>query len=141
MEKRPPIEIRAPAEPDLAFIYSSFIKSLANQRQFEKVERNLLAAMLHGLHTRLLKQGNTLVACDPADRDQVYGYIVYGVGVLYWVFTKYDFRGNGVGTALMDAAFGDRRGPVAVAIPTSASKHLNAKWGLVDAPWRIKGER
>jgi ribosomal protein S18 acetylase RimI-like enzyme len=133
----PPVAIRPARELDLPWIYSSFIKSLSNQRNLQAVEPHLLAAMLHGLCTRLLGHGTCLVACDPADDDQAYGYVMGDAGerLLYWAYIKNDFRGFHVGRRLLDALCGDVGGePIGLLISTSASRHLEGRWRLQPRP-------
>lgn len=150
----PPIAIREPRETDLPWMYSTFIRSMSNQQEIGQprecracggpigpirpVEPHLMSAMLHGLCTRIMRQGRVAVACDPKDPDQMYGWIAWRDNTLLWVFTKYDFRGNGVGTALVAHAFGSPREPFLCAIMTSSGRHLVGKWGMVDAPWALK---
>ena len=54
-----------------------------------------------------LASSEVLVACDPTDEDVVIGWICFRrPNVLHYVHVKHDFRGNGLGRALFEAAFG-----------------------------------
>jgi hypothetical protein len=131
---------------DIDFIYSSFVRSISNQYPWrakkiidnddpkkivrDGIDNNYATAANHSICTRLLKNCRTLVACDPADRDQTFGYIIYDNN-LHWIYVKYDFRSAYVGTRLMEAAFEDFIiKQIEYTIKTSAIRHLEEKWNL-----------
>jgi hypothetical protein len=137
MGRDPEIAVRSPREADLPWIYSTFIRSLANQKTYRSIEPHLLSAMLHALCTRILSHCACVVACDPDDEDQVYGYAIGDQRdrLLAWAYTKHDFRGFHVGSRLVEAMLGDLGGePVGLLLATGASRHLETKWRLVPRP-------
>lgn len=143
--KRYPLEIgiRPPTEADLPYIYSSWIKCWSNVPEMVRAEcgscgasiqrpdRGWVAAATHSVITRLLRNCACLVACDPSDRDQVFGYVVGDPKdrVLHFVYVKYPFRKAGVGTRLMQQMFGPLEG-LSYTHKTPAVRHLARKWGL-----------
>lgn len=117
---------------DLDFIYSTWVRSLGNQRPFRvNIDKNFFNAACHSLITKILTNANVLLACDPNDPEQLFGYIVFlkDPKVLFWVYTKFDFRKANVGTRLMKKAFGELSN-IEYTVDTSAIRHLTNKWDL-----------
>jgi hypothetical protein len=134
MKTTPLIAVRQARETDLPWIYSTFIKSMANQKNMKSVEPHICAAMLHSMCTRVLTHCVCVVACDPSDEDQTYAYAIGDPEhrLLVWVYTKNDFRGFRVATRLLEALLGGVGSePIGLVIATSASRHLDGKWLLV----------
>ena len=132
---------------DLDFIYSTFIKSLQNQYPFRSkkildlddtsktvrngVDKSWFTASTHAMLTQLLNNCNVIMATEPGDDDQIFGYIIYNNNVLHGIYSKFDFRNAGVGTRLMAEAFkGFKDQTIEYTINTSAIRHLETKWKL-----------
>lgn len=147
--KKYPLQIlcRPPLSSDLDLIYSTFIRSLNNQYPWrakkiidagdpkrivrDGIDKNYASTAHHSICTRLLKNCSILVACDPTDEDQTFGYVIFKDNTLFWVYSKYDFRKAGVATRLMEQAFENfKKEPIEYAIPTASIHHLRAKWNL-----------
>jgi len=134
MGSDPRIDIIQATDAIFPWIIGTFVKSLENQRSFADIDRHLARAMLRSLATRLLAH-EIVVAVDPADHDQCYGYAIGDAAnrILWWAYVKYDFRGRHVGRRLLEALLGDvGKSSISLAIPTSASRHLADKWFLVN---------
>lgn len=142
-----PITIRAAFPQDVPFILSSWIQSMFHNDPFIGTDRNWFSAAQHALSTALITKGDTLVACNPDETWQIYGWLV-GHRVprwLHFVYVKEAFRRLDVGTRLMLAAFGSFDQPIRYGIRTSCTTHYVDRWNL---EWRshilveaIKGER
>jgi GNAT superfamily N-acetyltransferase len=109
------------------------VRSLLNQRPWSGIDRNWGAASAALLAARILAKGAVLVACDPSDNDQIYGWCAVDPGkrILYYMYVKNTYRRAGVGLALMRAAFGEVGPQVRCCHWTDAAQHLKDKWGLV----------
>lgn len=148
-QKKYPLRIvlREPQSSDIDFIYSTFVRSLTNQYPWKAkkiidafddkkivrdgIDKNWAVTSAHTMCTRLMRNCSILVACDPGDYDQTFGYIMFSDGVLHWLYSKYDFRKAGVATRLMENAFPNfKKNPIDYTIKTSAIRHLVEKWKL-----------
>lgn len=132
-----PILIRQPAilteqSNDLDFIYSSWIKCVLNQKPYSVLDKSWLNAAQHSIITRLLRNCDVLIACDPQDIDQLFGYIVFDKNkrTLHWVYCKYDFRKTGVATKLMLEAFNNFEEPIEYTFESTAIKYHVKRWNL-----------
>lgn len=128
-----PMAVRPGRVSDVPFLCSSYVRSLLNQRPWAIGDRNWMASAAALLAARILGRGSVLVACDPGDPDQIYGWVACDPTsrVLYYIYVKQAFRRAGIGTALMRAAFSELGPTVRCAHRTDAARHLEAKWGLV----------
>ena len=143
-----PVAIRASVPSDEPAIYAHWINCLANQRPFSKLDTNWFSAAQHALVERLLSRCRVLVACDPEDANQLYGFVVVGwrQRVLYWVYVKLDFRRGAVATRLMRKAF-ENLGeiPIEYTTRTRAILYHQERWRLeyqshylCEESWRLK---
>lgn len=127
-----PMVVRPGRVSDVPFLCSSYVRSLLAQRPWAFGEKNWTAAAASLLAARMLGRATVLVACDPSDPDQIYGWIAGNPTsmVLYYIYVKAAFRRAGVGTTLMREAFGDD-GQVRCVHRTDAARRLADKWRLV----------
>jgi len=144
-----PIDIRPSVPADEPVIYSHWIECQSRQRPFSKLDTNWHAAGQHALIERLLKRTRVMVACDPRDPDQIYGYLVTGrPRVLYWIYVKMDFRRGAVATRLLRHVFDDLgTKPIEFTTRTCAILHHRDRWRLeyqshylCEESWRHKAE-
>lgn len=93
---------RPMSKADEAFIYNSWLKSYRDSPTVRSVPNSLYFAAHHDVIEQLLSSptANVIIACNPEDPEQIYGYGVGDVGVIHWIYVKHPFRGNGLGRAL-----------------------------------------
>lgn len=128
--------IRPATEEDLPFIYSSFVQSMNNLRVFASVNKFYMAAAHHSIMTRILHAGECLVAAHPT-LPQVYGYIIFSRGeekCLHYLYVKFPYRNEHVGTQLMTEAFGGFQDPINVTILVPQVRFYEEKWNLKPRP-------
>jgi len=102
------VQIRAATETDIGFIFNSWLKSY-KQSSFSKF---IPGAVYFDLHHKtiesILKRAKVLVAVNPADTNQIYGYIVYETvqetSVVHYCYVKESFRKMGILTLLLSEA-------------------------------------
>ena len=70
---------------------------LSSRRYFDE-HKLVIAEILARPRTR------TIVACDPARPELVYGFVCAERGVLHWLYVKESMQGNGLGRALLERA-------------------------------------
>lgn len=121
------ITIRGLLPGDIPFITSTWLKTYRNASRLKDVT---LEGLYFNEHNKLINQSlNTskiLMACDPEDKEHVFGYLVgvnrpYG-DFLHYIYTKKVFREQGIAGDLIKQ-FKSR--------PIVYNTHENMKGGLV----------
>ena len=106
----PPVAIRPVEAAAVPLIESSWKRSY--RRHLAEVSTSVYYDEMNRLVPALLARSTVLVACDPADPDQVYGYAVVEVdtrhapprAIVHYVYVKSPFRRLGVGMRLIECA-------------------------------------
>lgn len=104
--------IRPATKDDHSFIYSSWLKSFRDGPAVKGITNQTFYKEQHDLIESLLLDPTTtaLVACNPSDDSQIYGYIVASGSVLHWVYVKLTFRQFGIAKTLeLGAVKGDKK--------------------------------
>jgi GNAT superfamily N-acetyltransferase len=100
-----PIALRAVAQEDVSFIFSSWLKSFRHSLSVKNVAQPIYYSEQHKLIERLFSTSQVLVAANPNDISQIYGYIFYdqydGIYTCHYVYVKEVFRNLGVAEQLM----------------------------------------
>lgn len=102
--------VRAPVRDDMPFIYSSWLKSYSKHEDSVRMRKSTYFRYYKKVLDAILMSNKILIACNPDDAGQVYGYIVYnedahkelGVTVLHYVYVKYTFRKLGIARYLLN---------------------------------------
>jgi len=125
------IKTRPGRKLDEDFIYSSWIHCLGNVRPYCSLDKNWFSSAQHSLIDHLLDRSHVLVAHDPEDDNQIYGYLVCEPkkNVLHWVYVKQLFRRADIGTRLINQAL-NTNADIIVSIRTPTITSLSEKWGL-----------
>lgn len=108
-----PIKIREYSSSDEAFVFHSWLKTYFDALIDMKMTNGIRSDVYYkGQHNRvagLLKRGNTLIACNSEDDDQIYGWLNFedteddGV-ILHFVYVKQPFRKMGIAKRLIEIA-------------------------------------
>jgi hypothetical protein len=99
------IKIRELRPEDESFIYSTWLKSFKNSKYTGPIPNHLYWPFYSEVIKYLLGRCKTLVACNPENEKQVFGYIVYeDENIIHWVYVKRDFRRWGIGKKLHTAS-------------------------------------
>lgn len=103
--KKLPIHFRAATQEDVGFIFNSWLKSFRNSMHAKFISNTIYYTEHHKLVERLLKENKVVVACNPEDPNQLYGYIcaseVEGFFVCHYVYVKQTYRNMGLGKELL----------------------------------------
>ncbi len=143
----PPVVFREAQPADQGFIFNSWLKSFRANSEWAHA---MPAQIYYDNHKRvvaqLLHDSSVLVAANPDDPDQIFGYVVYQptlghVAVLHWLYVKHTYRRLGIGgevfrTALRLAQHDDTL-PVVGTHFTTLWSALADKWRLVFNPYVI----
>lgn len=127
--------LRHAQEADLPFLYSSFVKSMSRQPFFSRAPKDYMTNAHHSIAGKIFANTNIIVATHP-EVDETYGYICFlpEARELFYIYTKYAYRKEGVATLLMLSAFGDFAAPIKNAIATVQSKYHIERWNLEYTP-------
>jgi len=133
------VYIREADATDVNLIFSSWLKSARNIPIAGRCDNSIYYSEHHKLIERLLRRGNTLVACEPNDPGNVYGYLNYetieGLFVCHYAYIKQTFRGLGILGMLLDKA-GHRLDAAGLYThQTIAAQKLAAKYTLIYHPY------
>lgn len=109
-----PATMRLAVDDDHNFIYHSWLKSYRaswsrGHNPVRYVHKDIYYQNHKHIIADILRESITVVAVNPEDAGQIFGYIVCqptreGVGVLHYCFVKQAYRGLGVGTMLYNEA-------------------------------------
>lgn len=98
---KPPFKIRDPKGDDLAFVLNSWLKSARSVGPAKLMTNETYYGGFRDECVRKLDDGYVLVACNPEDEDQIYGWIAASNGVIHYLYVKLPFRNYGIGKALV----------------------------------------
>lgn len=123
------IGIRPRQKYDDDFIYSSWIHCLGNIRPYCNLDKNWFTSAQHALISQLLERSTVVIAHDPEDENQIYGYMVCEPkkNILHWVYVKQLFRRAHIGTRLLEKALSD---DIVASIRTPTINSLSEKWNI-----------
>lgn len=98
--------LRKVIRADIPFITSSWLESFRNAPMVRGVPNSIYFSYHHKILEELLPRSIVLVACNPADTDQIVGYICAEVFdnclVVHYVYVKQPLRRLGVAKKLLD---------------------------------------
>jgi len=131
--------IRPMVDEDIPFIFNSWLKSYRFSHFGEKITNTIYFQDHHKVIERIIKNSKTLIACDPEDSSQLYGYIVAaveeGILVLHFIYVKHTFRNLGIGKTLLDALGHDKSSAAVYTHHTRMADKLAAKYNFVYHPY------
>ena len=131
--------LRPLTEEDYPFLYNSWLKSYRFSPFAERITNTIYFEDHHKLIEKIIDNSKTLIACNPSDPSQLYGYIVAGeeegVLVVHFVYVKHTFRNMGIGKTLLDAMGHDKEKAGVYTHHTRMADKLAAKYNFVYHPY------
>ena len=97
MESEALVVIRKSKPEDMALVESNWIKSQYwgsphwSQMDFQEFRSNYAPVI-----SKMLKSATIELAVLSDDTDMILGFIAYNGPILYWAYTKKDYRGKGI---------------------------------------------
>ena len=129
MIEHPDVVVRPAREGDLPLIFDSWLKTARTSDPCRAIPGGVFQPMHHRLVERLLSYSTVLVACQPGDEDEVFGWICCETpGVLHCVYVKHMFQGYGIGARLVAEA--QLAGPLQCSHFTKALRRWATRTGL-----------
>lgn len=136
----PAVVYRAPTPADTSFIFNSWLKSFRSNSEWA---RAMPPAIYFDNHKRvvdrLLKECGVLVAANPEDPEQIFGYAVYqatagNVTILHWLYVKHTYRRLGIGGEIFRTVRElTRHKPELPVVGT----HYTSLWNVLADKWRL----
>ena len=96
--------IRSQREDDTAFILSSWLKSYRQSPLVRLVDNDIYYREQAKLVMSALEGSVCLLAVDPEDNDVIWGFIVFRVNRVEYIYVKHLMRLNGIAKQLWIAA-------------------------------------
>jgi GNAT superfamily N-acetyltransferase len=104
--KQAPYNIREAETKDVPFIFNSWLKSYRNSNFARPLENTIYFSEHHKVIERVLQHHGVIIACNPEDPSQIYGFLcagyVDGILVLHYAYVKQPFRKLGIAKALLN---------------------------------------
>lgn len=105
------ILLRAPNNQDGSFILDSWVRENREQYPNNLVDKSLFYTEEKKIVKILITKSLILIACNPDDTDQIYGYLVFekieDIPIIHFLYVKLLFRENGVAKQLIESVFPD----------------------------------
>jgi GNAT superfamily N-acetyltransferase len=136
----PAVVYRDANDTDTGFLFNSWLRSYRSNSEWV---RAIPAQIYFHNHKRvvaqLLKDAGVLIAANPDDPDQIFGYAVWQptigrVAVLHWVYVKEPYRRLGIGTKLVATV--RRLADHNDALPLVGTHHTRG-WAALAVKWRL----
>ena len=135
------ITFRQPIEADLPFIFSSWLKSFRNSNLAKNVSNDVYYKQHHIIIEDILKTSTILLACDKANVENIYGYIVAAkldnVFTVHYVYVKQTYRRMGLASLLLGAFERDKHEPGYYTHDTYMANVLSKKYRLEYNPYLL----
>jgi GNAT superfamily N-acetyltransferase len=135
----PSIRLRPATEEDIGFIFNSWLKSYKFSLFAKNITNTIYYAEHHKVIEKLLKNHQTIIACNNDDISQIYGFInagfVDGIFCLNYIYVKQPFRNLGVGKTLLNSFDHDPSNASVVTHWTRMAERLAPKYNMVYHPY------
>lgn len=135
----PKILLREANEQDVGFIFNSWLKSFRGAPYNKTIVNSVFFTEHHKVIERILKTSSVIIACNPEDPSQMYGWIcaetIDNVFCMHFLYVKHSFRNLGLARILFNA-FTHESGEAGIYTHyTRASDKLCEKFGLIYHPY------
>lgn len=133
------IRVRPANEEDVPFIFNSWLKSYRNSFFARDIHSTVYYSEHHKVLEKIIKNNSVLVACNPEESNQIYGYIISGkvqnVIVVHYVYVKQPYRNLGIAKLLGAAVGHDKEVPGFHTHTTRLGRDLAIKFNLIYSPY------
>ena len=105
------ILLRAPTNQDGSFIIDSWVREAREHYPANLVDKSLFYNEEKEIVKVLISKSLILIACNPEDPEQIYGYMVFekvaDIPIIHFLYVKLLFRENGIARHLINSVFED----------------------------------
>lgn len=134
-----PIALRHTHAEDISFIFSSWLKSYRNSLHVKNISNTVYYGEHHKVLERIMKRSEAIIACDPKDQSQIFGYMVYeiitGVLVVHYAYVKQSFRKLGIMNKMLEHAGRKKDTPFVYSHETHTGSKLSIKYKAFYNPY------
>ena len=104
--------MRGPLPNDLPLLAKSWVQEMRHAPFSRGVPDEVYFSQQRRLVLDLLRASWTIVCCNEAEEDHIYGFITFQLapGRLHWLYVKSTYQRAGLGTKMLQAAFGETLG-------------------------------
>lgn len=105
---KPPITVRKGSEEDVPFVFNSWLKCFKASPLCREITSTIYYSEQHKVVERLVldPRNITLIACNPDNLSQIYGYVCAGhydgIFTIHFIYVKKPFRNLGIAKAMVD---------------------------------------
>lgn len=137
-----PILLRPANQEDVNFVFSSWLRSYKKNSTYAKqITNTIYFNEHHKIIEKLLRNFQTIIACDKEDSTNIYGFInagfVDGIFCINYVYVKHTYRRFGVGEALLHAFDHDFDNASVFTHHTRMAEKLAAKYRTLYHPYLL----
>ncbi len=130
--------IREADPEDMPFVYSSWLKSL--QPFMHQIDKRIFFKQHKNLIDSILRRSSVMISCNPHEKDQIFGYVVYEPGsvvVMHYIYTKHTYRRLGIANELYDLVSMSSKdnAPMIASHYSLALEEFLTKWDLIFNPY------
>jgi hypothetical protein len=103
-----PIALRHTHAEDIPFMFNSWLQSYRHSLHVKNISNTVFYGEHHKILERIMKRSEAIIACNPIDQTQIYGYLVFeritGVLVVHYAYVKQTYRRLGILKQMLDKA-------------------------------------
>lgn len=142
---KPEVHYRGIRMTDASFVISSWLESYRGSDYAKHMPKSVYFDNYKHVVTKLLANTRVIVACNPSDDDQIFGYICFSdlvphAPVLHYMYVKYPFRKMRIGESLFKEMqrVTEPNGPIICTHANSLFDDKCKKYDLVYNPFLIE---
>lgn len=134
------IKIRNATQDDVNFIFSTWQKTYRHSVKTAGIPSEVYYSQQHVLIEGLMKTACIIIACDPKDQSQIYGYLCYdtieGAPVVHFAYVKKAYRALGIAKLMLNNSTVDIKLPFFITHHTAPISRISTeKYVLVYNPY------
>ena len=131
------VALRPKQADDESFIYSSWLRSYRSSPIVTHMNNDVYYDNHKLVIKKLLEISDVMIACNPEDPDQIYGFICYEPGIIHYLYVKYPFRKMGLAKYLLSSIPSDATKIIITHLTSSVKSRLNDE--MIYNPYILKG--
>lgn len=133
------VALREANSNDVSFIFNAWLKSYRSSPYVKFVNQQIYFAGQHKLIENLIKVCKVIIACNPEDSEQIYGFMVAekieSILCIHYIYVKQPFRALGIGKLLLNSVKHDINNPCIYTHFTVVGGKLAEKYNIYFHPY------
>lgn len=136
-----PIQLRQPHGEDIPFMFNSWLHSYRHSLHVKNISNTVFYGEHHKVLERIMKRSEAVIACNPEDPNQIFGYIVYeritGILVVHYCYVKQPYRRLGICHQLLNAAGRKKDEPICYTHETFLGNKISGRLRALYNPYVV----